>query len=161
MFKKFLMFLMIFSLVGLTFNKPVDAFFFKKHKAVKKEAGKETEKRAERKILVVEIFASWCPGCKNIQPTLDLLVKEVSDIDLVQLDVSTPSKAQASANKAKELNVLDFYNVNKSKTSTVAVIVRKSGETVSVFENNNKLEDYKAAIEDARTKDKALENPPA
>ena len=161
MFKKFLVFLIIFSLIGLAFNKPVDAFFFKRHKAIKKEALKETEKKEGKKILVVEIFASWCPGCKNIQPALDQLVKEVSDIELVQLDVSTPSKAQTSALKAKELKVADFYNVNKSKTSTVAVIVRTSGEIVSLFENNNKVEDYKAAIEEARTKEKALENPPA
>ena len=161
MLKKIIIIFIILSLVEGIIDKPADAFFFKKHKAVKKETRKKVERNVENKILLVEIFASWCPGCKNIQPTLDELVKGVSDIDLVQLDVSTPSRAQASAEKAKELNIIDFYNANKSKTSTVVVIVRRSGEIISSFENNNKLEDYKAAIEEAKTKDKALENPPA
>lgn len=160
MLKKVFIILTLFSLICFTVNDRSDAFF-KRNKAVKKQASNEAPVTEQKKILLVEIFASWCPGCKNIQPTLDQLVKEVADIDLIQLDVSTPSKAQASSKLAKELNITDFYNSNKSKTSTIGVIVRKSGEIVSLFENNNKLEDYKAAIEEAKTKDKALDNPPA
>lgn len=160
MFKKVFIILTLISLICFTVNNRSDAFF-KRNKAVKKQASNETPVAEQKRIILVQIFASWCPGCKNIQPTLDQLVKEVSDIDLIQLDVSTPSKAQASSKLAKELNITDFYNSNKSKTSTVAVIVRKSGEIVSLFENNNKIEDYKAAIEEAKTKDKALDNPPA
>lgn len=161
MFKNILFILILISFIGLNLNSPSSAFFFKKHKQATKVNERGTEQTAgEKKIIIAEIYAGWCPGCKNIQPTLDQLVKETSDIDLIQLDVSTPSKAQASSKLAKELNLTDFYNSNKSKTSTVGVIVRKSGEIVSLFENNNKIEDYKAAIEEAKTKDKALDNPP-
>ena len=161
MLKKLTILVILFLLIGTSFQKDASAFFFKKHKAVTRQAEKKTEVALEKKILVVEIFASWCPGCKNVQPTLDQLVKEVPEIDFIQLDVSTPSKAQGALKLAKDLNVSDFYSANKSKTSTVAVIVRKSGEIISLFENNSKIEDYKAAIEEAKTKDKALDNPPA
>lgn len=157
MFKKLITFFLLFSMVS--FVSPSEAGFFKRSKTVKKNAHEQSEKKIEKGILVVEIFASWCPGCKNIQPTLDELVKEVSGIDFIQLDVSTPSRAKASAELAKELKISDFYNANKSKTATVAIIVKKSGEIISVFENNNNLEDYKTSIQQAQTKEKALENP--
>lgn len=114
-------------------------------------------KKENEKVLVVEIYANWCPGCKNIQPTIDQLIKEVSDIQYVQLDVSTPSKAKASEKAAKELNILDFYEVNKSKTATVAIIIPFKREVVSTFQNNNNIDDYKTAIQEGKTKQKALD----
>lgn len=162
MIRKITLFTFILSLLAFNSFYVADAFFFKKHKATKKEeAIKEEEKKKEAQVLVVQIFASWCPGCKNIQPTLDQLVNEVEDINFVQLDVSTPSKSQTSSKRAKELKINDFYSANKSKTSTVAVIVPGTGEIISIFENNNNLEEYTEAIEKAKTKQKTLENPPA
>ena len=46
-------------------------------------------------------------------------------------------------------------------TATVAIITPTTGEIVSILENNNDIENYKEAIEKAKTKEKALENPPA
>jgi len=158
MVRKVVLYTLIFSILGCNFFERSEAFFFKRHKTPKKE--ESVKKEEEKKILVVQIFASWCPGCKNIQPTLDQLVKEVKGIDFVQFDVSTPSKAQSSLKKAKELNVTDFYNANKSKTATVAIFVPETGEIVSILENNNDLEEYTEAIEKAKTKQKTLENPP-
>lgn len=114
-------------------------------------------KKENEKILVAEIYANWCPGCKNIQPTIDQLVKEVTDIQYVQLDVSTPSKAKASDKIAKDLNISDFYEVNKSKTATVAIIIPFKREVVSTFQNNNNIDDYKTAIQEGKTKQKALD----
>lgn len=161
MLKKIVLFLLLFSLIGVTVNNPSEAGFFKKFKLIKKKQPvQEIERKEEKKILIVEIYASWCPGCKNVQPTIDQLIKEVPQIEFVQLDVSTPSKAQASLTKAKELNVSDFFNSNKSKTATVGIIIKSTGEVISIFQNNNALDDYKAAIQDAETKEKALENAP-
>ena len=158
MFKKITAFLLLFLLIGATTNNSSDAFFFGKKK---KQPVEKVQKKEEKKVLVVQIYASWCPGCKNIQPTLDQLVKEVSDINFVQLDVSTPSKAQASAKLAKELKVDDFFAANKSKTATVAIVTPTTHEIISVFENDNDVENYKKAIEKAKTQEKSLENPPA
>ena len=161
MFKKVIVFSLLISIISFFVINPSYAGFFKRHKAAKKQTVEQTTKKIEeKKILVVQIFASWCPGCKNIQPTLDQLTKENTDIELIQLDVSTPSKAKVSAKRAEELKVIDFYNANKSKTATVAVIVPTTSEIVSVFQNNNDLSDYTAAIDQARTKEQVLKNPP-
>lgn len=161
MLKKALSLLIITSFILLSVN-PSLAFIFKKRgKKTTEKPSQAVEQLIEKDIRLAVIFASWCPGCKNIQPTLDQIQKEYSDrVDLIYLDVSTPKNALESSKKAKELKLVDFYNANKSKTSTVAVIVYKSNEIVAIFQNNNKIEDYKTAIEQASTKAKSLENPP-
>ena len=150
---------MLISFIGVTINNPSSAFFFKKHKTTGKQTGKSdegtVEKSGEKKVIVAEIYASWCPGCKNIQPTVDQLVRDFPQIELVQLDVSTPSKAEASQKIAKNLKIIDFYNANKNKTATVGVIVPTTGEVVSIFHNENSEDLYKPAIHDAQTKDKS------
>ena len=161
MLKKLIIFLMLFSFMALTVNNESQAGLFKRSKTAKKHSAKKEEAKSNeeqgKRILVAEIFASWCPGCKNIQPTLDQFIKEVPGIDLVQLDVSTPSKAKLSAKRAKELKIEEFFQSNKSKTSTVGIIIPSSGEVVAVFQNNNKLSEYKTAIDEAKTKEKALQ----
>ena len=158
MIKKFTIILLIFNLVVFLAVDSANASLFKKNKG--KTEGKatqgQTQKEEEKKVLVAEIFASWCPGCKNIQPTLDQLIKETSGIEFIQLDVSTPSKAKTSAKLAKDLNILEFYKANKSKTATVGVIVSSTSEVINVFQNNNDIEEYKSAIEEAKTKEKSL-----
>jgi thiol-disulfide isomerase/thioredoxin len=155
--------IVIFSAVLLLINSlsPATAGFFKKDKSKKKQAVTQTVQKAQdKKVLLIQIYASWCPGCKNIQPTLDQLTKENNDFELVQLDVSTPSKAKVSAKKADELKIIDFYNANKSKTATVGVFVPTSLEIVSVFQNNSVIEDYIQAINEAKTKEKSLKQSP-
>ena len=159
MSRKILLILMLISFLGATLNNSSFAFFFKKHKTTNKQTVR-VQQSGEKKIILAEIYASWCPGCKNIQPTLDLLVKDFLQIELVQLDVSTPSKAEASQKLAKELKIIDFYNANKSQTATVGVIVPTTGEVVSVFHNDNSVDVYKPAIQDAQTKEKELHVPP-
>ena len=155
---------MLISFFGVTVNDSSSAFFFKRHKATNKQTTKSSEgterKTGEKKIILAEIYASWCPGCKNIQPTLDQLVKDLSQIEVVQLDVSTPSKAEASQTVAQDLKITDFYNANKSKTATVGVVVPTTGEVVSIFHNENNEELYKPVIQDAQTKERELYLPP-
>lgn len=161
MFKKSILFFVV-AILLVNLSNPVEAGLFKKNKstAEKKQTQEQGKKHEEKKVLVAEIFASWCPGCKNIQPTIDQLVKDVTDIEFVQLDVSTPSKAKVAAKQAQDLHITEFYRASKSKTATVAVIVPTSGEVVNIFQNNNDIEEYKSAIEEAKTKEKSLHNPP-
>ena len=160
MFKKLILLITMFSLIGTTVNNSSEAFFFFKKKKPEKKIEAEATKE-EKKVLVTEIFAKWCPACRNIQPTLDLLVKESIDIELIQLDVSTQEKAVESEKKATILKIEDFYRANKSKTSTVAIFVPTTSELVAIFQNNNDIDQYKTAIQDAKTREKSLENPPS
>ena len=56
---------------------------------------------------------------------------------------------------------MEFYKANKSKTATVGIIVPSTSEVVNIFQNNNDIEEYKSAIEEAKTKEKSLHVPPA
>lgn len=150
MLKKIIMFFIV--VLVFTSYSSSEAFFFKK-----KSSTKQTDlSQKENKVLIVEIYASWCPACKNIQPTLDLLQKEITDINFVKLDVSTSSKASESKQIAKELGIEDFYKLNKSKTSTVAVFVPSTKELISTFQNNNNVDEYKTAVMNAKTREKGV-----
>lgn len=161
MLRKTLLALVAFLVIGFMFSQPVSAGFFKKFKSSKKHVKEqEVKENRQKKALIVEIFASWCPGCKNIEPTLELLIKDNPDIEFVKLDVSTPSKAKASEEQAEKLKIIDFYNANKSKTATVAVFVPSTLELVSVFQNNSDIEEYKHALKESEDKEHALRQPP-
>ncbi len=155
MLRKTLLILTLVLSVGFTFTQPSNAGFFKKNKKSDKKSVPQTVKE-QKSALVVEIYASWCPGCKNIEPTIDLLLKDHAEIEFVKLDVSTPSKAKESAKKAEDLKILEFYNANKSKTATIAVFVPSTTELVSVFQNNSDMEDYENALKQAKEKEQAL-----
>lgn len=152
MLNKLVVIVSLLTLFSILITNNSEALFFKKNKAEKKEA---SEKKGENKILVVEIYAQWCPACKNIQPALDLLLKDIKDIEFIQLDVTNPTSAAKSRDLAEELGIEDFYQLHKSKTSTVAVFVPSTKEIVKVFQNNNDVDDYKDAIQLAKTKEKA------
>ncbi|NJM68598.1 MAG: thioredoxin family protein, partial [Acaryochloris sp. RU_4_1] len=45
------------------------------------------------KPVVIDVFATWCPGCKNIEPTLSQLKQEYADkAHFVVLDVTDKAK---------------------------------------------------------------------
>ena len=151
---------LIFFIFIIFFPYQGSAFFADQNKAENKDTKTNSKKESDevdRRIIVVEIYAKWCPLCRNIEPTLDLLLKEEPDINFVKLDVSTQENAETSEKTAKKLKILDFYNSYKSKTSTVAVFVPSTKEIISSFHNDNDVEKYKTAIKDARTKEKSLE----
>lgn len=145
---------------SLCFAVSSEASIFKKSKVKDKEQYeflKFKEEKLDRRILLVEIYAKWCPLCKNIQPTLDLLLKENEDIRLIKLDVSTLEKAKESEKIAKNLRIDSFFEIYKSRTSTVGVFVPSTREIIAKFHNENDIEKYDTAIKEAKTKDKALE----
>ncbi len=105
-------------------------------------------KQLQGKPVVVDIYASWCPGCKNIAPTLSKLEQQYgTKMNLVVFDVSDAKTTQASMKKAAALGLTNFFNANKSKTSTVAIIDPANGKVVKQFQNNPELADYTAALD--------------
>ena len=105
-------------------------------------------KQLQGKPVVVDIYASWCPGCQNIAPTLSKLEQQYgSKMNLVVFDVSNAKTTQDSMKKAAKLGLTNFFNANKSSTSTVAIIDPASGKVVKQFHNNPDLADYTAALD--------------
>jgi thiol-disulfide isomerase/thioredoxin len=100
-------------------------------------------KQLQGKPVVVDIYASWCPGCKNIAPTLSQLKRQYGDkMHFIVFDVSDSKKTQASMKLAAKLGLAEFFNANKSQTSTVAIIDPTSGKIIKQFRNNPELADY-------------------
>ncbi len=101
------------------------------------------------KPVVVDIYATWCAGCKNIAPTLSQIKQQYADkVHFVVLDVSDKSKAQASEAKARELGLGEFFASNKSKTSTVAIIDPATGDILAIEKNNPDKSAYTEVLDD-------------
>lgn len=113
-------------------------------------------KELQGKPVVVDIYATWCPGCKNIAPTLSQLKQKYKDTaHFVVLDVTDKNTTQASEAKAKQLGLSSFFAANKSQTSTVAIIDPATGKILQQFRNNPKQANYEAVLDSAIAKMKS------
>jgi thiol-disulfide isomerase/thioredoxin len=100
------------------------------------------------KPVIVDIYASWCPGCRNIAPTLQGLKTRYQDkANFVVFDVSDRKTTAEAAAMAKKLGLTSFFNANKASTSTVAIIDPASGKVLKQFRNNANANDYAAIID--------------
>jgi thiol-disulfide isomerase/thioredoxin len=112
--------------------------------------GGPLSRQLQGKPVVVDIYASWCPACKNIAPTLSQLKKDYAGkAHFVVLDVSNKAKASQSEAKARELGLGQFFAANKSQTGMVAVIDPATGNILAQHRNNPNLSDYTSAIDAA------------
>ncbi|MBW4623690.1 MAG: redoxin domain-containing protein [Cyanosarcina radialis HA8281-LM2] len=107
-------------------------------------------RQLQGKPVVVDIYASWCPACKNIAPTLSQLKKDYAGkAHFVVLDVSDKAKTSQSEAKARELGLSQFFAANKSQTGMVAVIDPATGNILAQHRNNPNLADYTSVIDAA------------
>jgi thiol-disulfide isomerase/thioredoxin len=105
-------------------------------------------KQLQGKPVVVDIYASWCPACKNIAPTLSQLNQKYSNkANFVVLDVSDRQTTAASMKLAAKLGLTKFLNDNKSQTGTIAIIDPASGAIKKQFRNNADLAAYTAVLD--------------
>jgi thiol-disulfide isomerase/thioredoxin len=110
-------------------------------------------KELQGKPVLVDVYASWCPGCKNIAPTLSQLKQEYSGkVNFVVLDVTDKAKVQETQAKAEKLGLSKFLEVNKSKTSTVAIVDPATGNILTMFKNNPNKADYTKILDTALAK---------
>lgn len=108
------------------------------------------------KPVVVEIYASWCSGCKNIAPTLSSLKQQYKNrAHFVVLDVSDRKTTQASEAMARKLGLGRFFAATKSKTSTVAILNPATGQVIREFQNNPRSSDYQTVLNQAIVQIKA------
>ena len=95
------------------------------------------------KPVVVDVFATWCAGCKNIKPTLSQLKQDYADkAHFVVLDVTDKSTLKETESSAEKLGLSKFLETTKSKTSTVAIVDPATGKILAMFKNNPNKEDY-------------------
>jgi thiol-disulfide isomerase/thioredoxin len=105
-------------------------------------------KQLQGKPVVVDIYASWCPACKNIAPTLAQLNQKYSNkANFVVLDVSDRQTTAASMKLAAKLGLTKFLNDNKSQTGTIAIIDPASGAIKKQFRNNADLAAYTSVLD--------------
>jgi thiol-disulfide isomerase/thioredoxin len=107
-------------------------------------------KKLQGKPVVVDIYATWCPACKNIAPTLSQLRQQYgTKASFVVLNVTDAKTTKASMKMATELGLTSFFNANKSKTATVAIIDPATGKIIKQFYNNAEIADYNSVLDRA------------
>jgi thiol-disulfide isomerase/thioredoxin len=115
--------------------------------------GAPLAKELQGKPVLVDIYATWCAGCKNIAPTLSQLKQEYSGkVNFVVLDVTDKAKVQETQAQAEKLGLGKFLEDNKSKTSTVAIVDPATGNILTVFKNNPNKADYSKVLDAAIAK---------
>ncbi len=102
------------------------------------------------KPVVVDVFATWCAGCKNIKPTLSQLKQDYADkAHFVVLDVTDKGTLKATEASAAKLGLSKFLETTKSKTSTVAIVDPATGKILAMFKNNPSKADYTKVLDAA------------
>jgi len=117
-----------------------------------KSVGGTLAQKIQDKPVLVDVFASWCPACKNIAPTLSQLEKDYEGkVHFVVLDVSDKATTDEAEAKAKELGLSEFLSANKSQTGMLTIVEPKTGKILAQHRNNPNLADYKTVLDTALT----------
>ena len=107
-------------------------------------------KELQGKPVVVDVYASWCPACRNIAPTLSKLRQRYANrVHFVVLDVSDKAKTEASQATAKRLGLGAFFMANRTQTGLVAIIDPATGKILSQQRNNADVGAYTAVLNKA------------
>ncbi len=102
------------------------------------------------KPVLVDIYATWCSGCRKIKPALEALKQQYADsVNFVVLDVTDKGTIQASEAKAEKLGLTSFFAENKSQTATVGIINPNTGEVLKLFQKNPNKDDYGTVLDSA------------
>jgi thiol-disulfide isomerase/thioredoxin len=105
-------------------------------------------KELQGKPVIVDIYASWCPGCKNIAPTLSQLKQKYGNrANFIVFDVTDRQTTKTSMQTAAKLGLSRFFDANKSQTSTVAIIDPSTGKVIKQFRNNADLDVYSSILD--------------
>jgi thiol-disulfide isomerase/thioredoxin len=110
-------------------------------------------KQLQGKPVVVDIYASWCPACRNIAPTLSVLRQQYGNrVHFVVLDVSDKAKVEASMSTAQKLGLAAFFAANKTQTGMVAIIDPATGKIMAQHRNNATATAYTSVLNKALAK---------
>jgi thiol-disulfide isomerase/thioredoxin len=107
-------------------------------------------RQLQGKPVVVDIYASWCPACRNIAPTLSQLKQKYKNkVNFVILDVRDRESVGDSNRMARKLGLSQFFNAHKAQTSTVAIIDPRTGKILKQFRNNADVVEYTTILDRA------------
>jgi thiol-disulfide isomerase/thioredoxin len=99
--------------------------------------GGRLAKELQGKPVVVDVYASWCPACKNIAPTLSQLRQQYAGkVNFVVLDVSDRSSAAKAEATAKKLGLSKFLAANKTQTGSLTIVDPATGKILAQYRNN-------------------------
>ena len=75
---------------------------------------------------VVILHADWCGACKKLEPTIAELKQQYGErLNFVELDVTNEETTAQAAKTARRLGIGSFFEMNKKKSSLVAVVGKK------------------------------------
>ncbi|WP_309732158.1 thioredoxin domain-containing protein [Chamaesiphon sp. OTE_75_metabat_556] len=132
-------------------GKKVDPCAGKKLSAA--SVGGPLAKKIQGKPVVVDVYASWCPACKNIAPTVAQLKQKYADkVEFVVLDVSDKSTTATAEARAKELGLGKFLTENKTQTGSLMIVDPATRNILAQHRNNPDLMAYTKVLDAAITK---------
>jgi thiol-disulfide isomerase/thioredoxin len=100
------------------------------------------------KPVIVDVYASWCPACKNVAPTLEKLKKEYAGkANFVILDVSDKAAIAKSTARAKELGLDKFLAKNQTQTGLIAVMDPATGKILAEERDEPEISTYKKPLD--------------
>jgi thiol-disulfide isomerase/thioredoxin len=107
-------------------------------------------KKFQGKPVVVEIYASWCPACKNVAPTFSQLKKEYAGkANFLVFDVSDQGSTSRARNAAQQAGLGQFFSQNISQTGLIAIIDPATGNILTQHRNNPDKSDYTSVLDAA------------
>jgi thiol-disulfide isomerase/thioredoxin len=105
------------------------------------------------KPVVVDIYASWCPGCKNIAPTVSKIKQQYGNkITFVTLDVSDRTSSAKAEATAKRLGLSNFFAANKNQTGSLTIVDPATGNILGQERNNAEITAYSKVLDSAIAK---------
>jgi thiol-disulfide isomerase/thioredoxin len=106
-----------------------------------------TDAPCSGKPIVVKIHADWCATCKALDSVWTQLNTDMGDrITTVVFDVSDRIAYQESQERANELGLTEFFENNRSKTGTIAILDCRSRDPVAILNGERDLGKYLDAI---------------
>lgn len=80
----------------------------------------------DQRPVVVFIRADWCPYCKKLDPKMAGLAEQYGDkLKFVTLDITNQAATERSVLIAKEADLAEFFEMNKTKASTLVIFKDK------------------------------------
>ena len=115
-----------------------------------RSVGGPLARELQGKPVVVDIYASWCSACKNIEPTMSQLKQKYQgQAHFIVFDVSDKAKVSQSEARARQLGLGDFFDQNKSQTGSITIVNPEDGEILSQDRNNSNLSDSTSVLDNA------------
>ena len=115
-----------------------------------RNVGGALARELQGKPVVIDIYATWCSGCKNIAPTMTQLKKQYEGkAHFIVFDVSNQATSRQAEARARELGLGDFFSQNKSQTASVTIVDPANGNILSQERKNSNLSDYTSVLDAA------------